>query len=634
MIDDKSYNAKKNVMNEGCALDLTGQDLKCLQGLCGDLWYPHLFFEDFKQGKTTFLARVLPMMRKLPLAWGIPNGVFLKDPHGTRSSEYKALFTALRSLEDGRFEILSAADLPILQLQMVLYTGAHVETPLLPLLLSFFEDVRNALGEDRPGGRKDASRAVLKSFESNTVPFLATVANAQVCPQRRLEMLSEMRGVRLRQARLAATLLGADPGRHTSNLFHKLRASALEDTELDALEALPQASRRYQFLVSPAPLDGTELETVKALFEGCTTDDAYHIEREISSDCPSLEMVARLKMWDFTPPQRASMLHERNLLRVERDLSPDACQELIALFKALSNGCDFHQTMHVIRRLVREGKPDYDGFSRYGRAVLACGFEGEVVATLMSLPLRTEAILPLKGILEGLGPLQKKSVLGAHGLVSLSARTLELVHGAGFDKDLTPTVMKRVWWLEGRGWSAPEHFEVLKCALGVPFRRWTTLLFQALHQSGLGPQGFEAVYKISPNPSLLHDFLTWCKSFEEKALVIPACALMAGKTPEEQSNFFSHVISGARAGYEDVLKWALPTLVELSFSNKTPMVLLSRLVPGPYNTLFYDARRIGPDHLRIFKSRLDAEPSLRQTKLIDEIIAQAVKEQKAPSSSS
>lgn len=635
IMDRKSHGAKKRVMNCAVNMALTAQDLKRLNEACGDLWDPSLFFEDFQQGHMLFLERAVPMMRKLILAWGVPNGVFLKESRGTNTSEYKALFTELRALEDARFEILSAADLPIYQLQMILYAGAHVETPLLPLLLSFFEDVRATQGEDRPGGRKDASKAVLKAFERLQVPLLATVANAQVCPQTRLEMLEEMWGVCLRQARLAATLLGADPGRHTSNLFHKLRESVLEDAELDALEALPQASRRYQFVVSHAPLDGADLESVRALFVGCTADDAYHMEREISSYHPPLAFVARINQWDFTPPQRAAMLRQMSLQRVESDLSPDTCQELIGLFKALSKEWDHHQTMGAVRFLAYDDAPDYEGFLRYGRALLACGFEPEVCENLIHPPLHVEALLPLKGILEGLDPLQKETVLrSANGLKRLTARTMELVHGARFDKDLIPKVMERAWWLEAHGWNAPSHFDALKGILQKGNLRWADLNLSVLLSSGLNAQGFEAIGTVEPSPSFCYEILLACQWIDDKTFLPPTCVLMAGHPKERQKALFKGVTCGIGEGYGDVLGWALPTMVELSFPYETVMVLLSRLVPGPHNNLLHDPRRIGPDHLRTFKARLDAQPYLRQTKLIDDIITQAEREKKASTASS
>lgn len=638
IMEHKSYNAQKRVMTQAYDMALTGQDLQRLNEVCGDLWYPSLFFEDVTQGNMPFLERALPMMRKLTLAWDVPNDVFLKESRGTSTSEFKALFTALRSLENARLEILSAANLPILQLQMILYAGTHVETPLLPLLLSFFEDVRAALGEDRPGSRKDASKGVLKAFERLQVPFLATVANAHVSPQTRLDMLSGVGELRLRQARLAAKLLETDPGRHTSNLFHKLGGSALEDAELDALEALAQESRRCQFVVSHAPLDGADLESVKALFVGCTTDDAYHIEREIASYCPHLAFVARINQWDFTPPQRAAMLRQMgpfpNLLRLEKDLSPDVCQEVVVLFKTLSKEWDHHQTMRVTHFLAYQDRPDYEGFVRYGRALLACGFEPDVRAELMYPALRVEALFPLKVLLEGLGSLQKKVVLSAHRLESLAARTIELVYGAGFDKDLIPEVMKNVCWFEEHGWSEPAHFEALKWVLKGGNLRWARLNLRALFSSGLNTQGLEAIRTVEPSPSFCYEIFQTYQWINDKTLLSPTCVLMAGHPEDKQKALFNAVTCGIRKGYGDVLGWALPTMGTLSLPHKTVMVLLSRLVPGPHNNLLYDPRRIGPDHLRTFKARLDAQPYLRQAKLIDEIIAQAEKEKKALSASS
>lgn len=542
LLQKKAFFIKTDTVRTSATLGLDNDDLVNAQSMCGTLSLPYLFLHDIKQKNFEFLKDVLPIMQRFDADWPVVEAVLRRTHERTHQAEQTALLDALKGLPRDRLQHFAQELLPTYQLQMIIYAQPPINLCHLPLLRYFLKDVRDSLGEDNyPRGQLE-SRSVLSAFLSTSVPVLATVANTNIMPEVRLAFLDGAKALSLRQARLVAKLLEADPGRDVWNLLHKMEESSPRDADLDALEALTQDVRRYHFVVSGAPLSPDMLSAVKELFAGCDTVEEKEIESALRTYVPSTDLVRAVNAYALTPLQRAAMLREVNdlslLSRIKQTCDEETRARVVTLFRNLTSGCDAAQTSAIARPFHASTQPAREAFIALGEALALCDFDPFVREKILSRKLRPDTFVSLKALLERLEPSLKEDFFCAPDLHQISASFFEKVHEAQFEKHLIPDVVCAAWWLEERGWRDLAHFTALKWGLEGANTPYATLNLSALRESNLTAPQWMRLRSLEPHPDLLNKILQRGKPIFQSRQLEAFCEEMRSKTHAQQSEIF------------------------------------------------------------------------------------------------
>ncbi|MCA0370681.1 MAG: hypothetical protein LCH26_06230 [Proteobacteria bacterium] len=566
---------KRAVMCTAFEEGMGPKDLVRAVEVCKGLSLPYMLFPDVKTKDEAFLAVARPLLTSFERDFAKPYYYVHQTRERSFTSEAVAFYAALKGADRDCLNILADASLPTCQLQTILYDTPGISAPMIPPLLPYFQDVRDACVNRGNSYLISGTKTVMAATGTIDPGRLVSLRNTFPTPQDRLTLLEGLGSLSPQKADTAVTLLVSDPGRDPKNLLRKLAQSTLGEAGLALLMKRPEERRRLQLVASPDIISPKREAVVQSLFSGCRVEEEKAIESELAHVSVSFEELGFLTSWpDLTPLQRQAMLRPRffkdaygQSLSGQLFAKSQAGQDvgpLVALYCALTNGCDSER----VHRITRYFDTNDAGQVATAQALVAQGFSPNLRAVIVSRQLRPDTIAPLKRLHETLTPAQMESFVDNLHFGDVSGGALQAISDAHFDRDVLPIVLENTVCLVRNGWSAPAHFQTLKGLL-TRDERWAKLNIKALQKSGLSGDQCAALQALRADAGFVYDLLDLWDIYEDKDLFPPLCHLLTGRTQVEQEAIVSAVRASGVNDYAQTLRWVLPKLQELSVDMTT-----------------------------------------------------------------